>query len=857
MKNKGNATQHTSFSSLGRYQILKHIGHGGMADVWLCEDPRLHRMVAVKTLPARNQEFLLRFKQEAQAAAALRHPHILPIHDYGEQQIGTNEAIAYIVMPYITGGSLADQLEQSASITPEQAILYLIQAAQAIDHAHSKGIIHRDIKPGNMLLRNAKWLLLANFGIAHLLSNQERDTRTDARFGTPAYMAPEQARGQAEAASDRYSLAVTAYQLLTGTLPFSGETPYHILIKHRQQPPPSPRRINPALSEDIERTLLRGLAKPPAERPASCESFVQELGEAWRKLSQQPAGASEPIALAPWGKRLREQAQTSQLPFSTTPAPTAWGKPSSSSANSQIAAPHATENRAISTSQTTAAEPTSFTEPHTQIDIPVTTTNAPEPATHIISAIPDPVQEPAIDETGTTNISGYPIPSSTPPSGVFNEEVQPSPTAAQSQMSRRSFLAAGGASVVVIAAGGVALYSALQSQQPQQKTVSTPGPHQLITGIPLVSLTGHTRAVWNVAWDPTSRYLATGGEDHNVMVWDLASHLTRYGNSPVTLSKPLRSWQLANAIGNNALSWSPDGRGLVVTASKGENTVHFLDVFGTSTKPIDYIDVAQAQNTPQPGYWYTAWSPRHNYFATAFYQSMQIVLWEQGRTSSPLKILPYDGPRTKAGIPLNAQELAWSTDGSLLAGVTNDFSVVIWDIKTGKVQQTLTLPRAPGLPSTEKVMANLRGALAWSPISSQTLAVSNSNVVSLWDIQQNRQYMQLGTDDHPANTAPSPKNNHTIASGAWHPNVTGIGWSPNGRYIIGGYGNSHRLYTWDIQTKAPRMSRDGVHMSDLIFGDNHGHNDTIIDVAWSSNGRYVASSSLDTTVIVWNVDGAQ
>src|SRR5258708_39069910 len=145
---------------LGRYHVVKRIGRGGMGDVWLAEDPRLHRQVAVKTLPIRNQgdrEFSLRFEREAQAAAALNHPHIIPIHDYGEQPLSNGEIITYIVMPYISGGSLADRIVQYATnqtkMPEQEAIAYLSQVADAIDYAHTQGIVHRDIKPANMLLR--------------------------------------------------------------------------------------------------------------------------------------------------------------------------------------------------------------------------------------------------------------------------------------------------------------------------------------------------------------------------------------------------------------------------------------------------------------------------------------------------------------------------------------------------------------------------------------------------------------------------------------------------------------------------------------------------------------------------------
>lgn len=147
--------------AIGRYQLLKRIGRGGMGDVWLGEDPLLRRRVALKLLPPHNQqdqEFALRFEREARAAAALVHPHILPIHDYGVQSLADGRVITYIVMPYINGGALADRLAELTArrqgMPQREALSYLSQAAEAIDFAHAKGIVHRDVKPGNMLLRS-------------------------------------------------------------------------------------------------------------------------------------------------------------------------------------------------------------------------------------------------------------------------------------------------------------------------------------------------------------------------------------------------------------------------------------------------------------------------------------------------------------------------------------------------------------------------------------------------------------------------------------------------------------------------------------------------------------------------------
>ena len=330
MMNDNGISHSPMITALGRYHVLRRIGRGGMGDVWLCEDPRLQRQVAIKTLPAHSQsdhEYALRFEREAQAAAALNHPHILPIHDYGQQLLPGMQSITYIVMPYIGGGSLAERIAQQSAnnqlMPVKEAITFLEQAAEAIDYAHERGIVHRDIKPGNMLLRNDNWLLLADFGIARMLSSSDHLTQTGRGFGTPEYMAPEQARGKAVPASDNYSLAVIAYQLFTGRLPFSADTAYAITIQHMTMRPPSPRQFNPAISPALEQALLLGLAKQPAERPATALAFVEglqrELAHAPFEVTL-PSTSSEPDQTLPVHQP--DYAVTDQNYNITEPGPT-------------------------------------------------------------------------------------------------------------------------------------------------------------------------------------------------------------------------------------------------------------------------------------------------------------------------------------------------------------------------------------------------------------------------------------------------------------------------------------------------------------------------------------------------------
>lgn len=291
---------------LGRYRLLKRVGRGGMGEVWLAEDPQLHRQVAIKMLPPQKQydeEDAALFEREAQVVASLNHPHVLPVHDYGEQHLPDGQVINYLVMPYISGGSLADLVERRAASGEgfhyREALAFLMQAAEAIDYAHTKGMIHRDIKPANMLLRSEGSLLLADFGIALMVSHDDDSEASGAMVGTPLYIAPEQAKGQPTAASDLYSLAVIAFQFVTGRPPFQAETSYATIVQHIVATPPSPRQWHPDLPAECEAVLLRGLSKQPEERYPTAREFVVALmrslgAEDMLPASPLPASATTP-----------------------------------------------------------------------------------------------------------------------------------------------------------------------------------------------------------------------------------------------------------------------------------------------------------------------------------------------------------------------------------------------------------------------------------------------------------------------------------------------------------------------------------------------------------------------------------
>jgi serine/threonine-protein kinase len=258
-----------------RYRVVRHIANGGMASVWAAEDELLGRLVAVKVLApgfAADPSATRRFKREARSAARVSdHPNVVTIFDVGE-----HEDQAFIVMEYCSGGTVADRLRLPKPIPRQVAIDWLGGAASALDHAHDCDIVHRDVKPGNLLLDGSGRIAVADFGIARLATDSAM-TQTGQVLGTAAYLSPEQALGHpATAASDRYALAVVAYELLARRRPFIAEHAAAQARLHIESPPPSATE-GTDLPPAVDAVLARGLAKDPAERPHTASALVGDL----------------------------------------------------------------------------------------------------------------------------------------------------------------------------------------------------------------------------------------------------------------------------------------------------------------------------------------------------------------------------------------------------------------------------------------------------------------------------------------------------------------------------------------------------------------------------------------------------
>ena len=276
-----------------RYRLIAPLGEGGMATIWRAVDEQLDREVAVKLLRPQfsaDPGFAARFKQEARSAGGLSHPNIVGVYDYGTDGADGDQ---YIVMELIEGNDLSTILRDRGSLSTSDAVRVAIGVAAALEVAHRKGIVHRDVKPGNLLLDERGRLGVADFGIARL-AFESSVTQTGQVLGTAAYVSPEQARGEgASAASDRYSLAVVAYELLTGTRPYGGGTFAAQARQHMEADPTPVAEHAPGLPSAVDSALRRGLAKAPAARWPTATAFAEALVDA---AGRRPASASEPTA---------------------------------------------------------------------------------------------------------------------------------------------------------------------------------------------------------------------------------------------------------------------------------------------------------------------------------------------------------------------------------------------------------------------------------------------------------------------------------------------------------------------------------------------------------------------------------
>ena len=290
---------------LAHYTIQRRLAQGGMSQVFLAYDEHEKRNVAIKVVNRCEDDYVVRFRREVKTLSTLKHPHILPIYDYGEH--GT---WYYFVMPHIEQGTLRERLGEKA-FTLEEAGAILEQLASALQFAHERGILHRDIKPSNILLKDEQYVYLADFGLAKDIEESSGLTQTGCLIGTPEYMAPELAEVPATTSCDIYALGILLYQLLTGYLPFKGSTSMATFMKHIKEQPKPPSQLNPAITYSIEQVILRAIEKDPERRYPTAQALAEAYAQALVATRQlQHEGA----ALVPQSLKLSSSQRIINLP---------------------------------------------------------------------------------------------------------------------------------------------------------------------------------------------------------------------------------------------------------------------------------------------------------------------------------------------------------------------------------------------------------------------------------------------------------------------------------------------------------------------------------------------------------------
>ena len=274
---------------LGPYQIVAPLGEGGMAAVFRAYQPGMERYVALKILPrhfADDPEFSARFQREARILAQLQHPHILPVFDFGQV-----EGYSFIVMPFVPSGTLTESM-QGQPLSLPRIRQVISQVGDALNYAHGRGLVHRDVKPSNVLVDESGNCLLTDFGLARMVEASVNLTASGTIMGTPAYMSPEQGSGlKIDSRSDIYSLGVILYEMATGRVPYKAETPVAVVFMHVSGPLPLPRSLNPDIPEAVERVILKALARDPDDRYQKAEELVAALK---RAIPETPMVTSKP-----------------------------------------------------------------------------------------------------------------------------------------------------------------------------------------------------------------------------------------------------------------------------------------------------------------------------------------------------------------------------------------------------------------------------------------------------------------------------------------------------------------------------------------------------------------------------------
>jgi serine/threonine-protein kinase len=773
---------------VGGYRLERPLGRGGMAAVYLARDERLDRLVALKIMApalAADQEFRTRFIRESRAAAAVDHPHIIPVYEAGDA-----DGLLFIAMRYVPGGDVGTIVRREGPLSLGRAAAVIAQVASALDAAHAAGLVHRDVKPANMLADSgpsrADHVYLSDFGLSKkILAASAGLTGTGRFLGTLDYVAPEQIQGRpADGRTDQYGLACAAFDLLTGAPPFQREEAAALLYAHLSDPPPLVGSRRDDLPAGLDPVLARALAKAPADRYPSCQAFadamLQALGTAPHRSPlavSQPAADHPPIPAAPVGGR---------------PVPSV------------------------------AAAAGTARSPHAPADPPTQDADIPAPAAAADTVAPAPQAAPALAPTAGQRVPG---PDADPgPSARDDDQRRPAPGPAPQLLTATATAAAprsagpsssrtprsrgrlwlfATAATAVIAAGVTALTVSLSGGAGRQPTApGTHPPASQPTSRPAASgpVTDSLAAtlknpkyqpIGGVAFGSGARTLAVGSIDIHAAKGATYLWATATRSITATLTDPASK-------GVNSVAFAPNGTTLAVGDGNGRTYL-----WDTATGQI----TATLTGPGVYGAYSVAFAPDGTTLAVGSINADGTAgatyLWD---TATGTRTATLTDPASHSP---GANSVAFAPGGTTLAIGDEDGSIYLWDTATGTRTATLTDPGSYGVFS-----------VAFAPGGTTLAAGDGNGHAYLWDTATDKLTATL--------TDPGSKGGSSVA------------FAPGGTTLAVGDANGH-IYLWDTAT--------GQITATLTDPGSKG----VFTVAFAPGGTTLAASDRNGSTYLWNI----